>query len=465
MNFLKSVKLNRIIVFFILSIILLYSCAPGIVKAADDRTITFSQSYVGVFESSDSSISSERTYCATGLGNFVILTYADVNHFDDASGYAFNSYLVSNSSFTVKLSSYIINDTPINVSDDTYSATSYNNYFYYNLSGLWDQTNCYESFSMRGYLNIRRFDASVMSSLDALKKDLDDGSVDLSSDDYQDDEAKEKYAIYNSDLDLSSFGAHSYQAFTLSKDDDGWHFTTPSEAGIRYTWTYNHEIKNAYIKFTYYGDYYAKAFNPSYKDGVLSLGGEGISNVVSLSYSRSLKEKMIYNIGDVNVALKSKYGYSSVYSFVPKEIIAQCFATVDGEFCRSRAYRVNMDMVRDDKGDFWILEPTDSDPLPDDFVPDYDDPEPNSPAPDIVPDFDDTTPNPYPPNPTQPDYPDDGGLLSGLKWFYETLQGFKSSLGAFPALVSSVFSFLPPQVITLIGISIVGIILLRFLGR
>lgn len=206
-------------------------------------------------------------------------------------------------------------------------------------------------------------------------------------------------------------------------------------------------------------------FDPVYTDGVLSLSGDGQPNVVSMSYARSLKEKMIYTKADLYNALYAKYGYSKIFAFETKYVYAQCFGYVDGEFCRSRTYRVNYDMVKED-GDTWILEPTGSDPLPSEYFPDDSNPTPKPSDPDPDPgEWKDTTPNPLPPNSTDPDFPTDNSLLNALKWLYETLNGLKDSLGAFPSLVNSVFGFLPQPVILLLGASIILVVIMRFAGR
>ena len=45
------------------------------------------------------------------------------------------------------------------------------------------------------------------------------------------------------------------------------------------------------------------------------------------------------------------------------------------------------------------------------------------------------------------------------------MQSMVSSLGEFPTMVNAVFGYLPVQLITAIGVLLVAIVLLRFLGR
>ncbi len=47
-----------------------------------------------------------------------------------------------------------------------------------------------------------------------------------------------------------------------------------------------------------------------------------------------------------------------------------------------------------------------------------------------------------------------------LVWFLKQLTNLKDALGEFPALISSVFGFLPPQLLTLIGVGIAAIIII-----
>lgn len=324
--------------------------------------------------------------------------------------------------------------------------------------GTWGSQDC-SNFSLSA--------PNVMNFVDEPDVDAIVATVDLTKDSYLNYDVLEKEAVYNNSLDLASFGAHAYQKWSVKRnpDNSGWDFISDEEAGTRYEWTYKTDIEDSYIKFTYYGNYFEKMFDPVYNDGVLSLSGDGVQNVVSMSCARSLKEKMIYTKADLFNALYAKYGYSKIYAFETKYVYAQCFGYVNGEFCRSRTYRVNYDMVRED-GDTWILEPTGSDPLPEEYIPDDSDPTPRPSDPDPDPgDWEDTTPNPLPPNPADPDFPTDNSILNALRWLYETLSGLKDSLGAFPSLVNSVFGFLPQPVILLLGASIVLVVVMRFAGR
>ena len=55
--------------------------------------------------------------------------------------------------------------------------------------------------------------------------------------------------------------------------------------------------------------------------------------------------------------------------------------------------------------------------------------------------------------------------MNSFTWMYRNMQSMVSSLGEFPTMVNAVFGYLPVQLITAIGVLLVAIILLRFLGR
>lgn len=55
--------------------------------------------------------------------------------------------------------------------------------------------------------------------------------------------------------------------------------------------------------------------------------------------------------------------------------------------------------------------------------------------------------------------------MNSFTWMYRNMQSMVSSLGEFPAMVNAVFGYLPVQYITSIGVLLVAIVLLRFLGR
>lgn len=55
--------------------------------------------------------------------------------------------------------------------------------------------------------------------------------------------------------------------------------------------------------------------------------------------------------------------------------------------------------------------------------------------------------------------------MNSFTWMYRNMQSMVSSLGKFPTMVNAVFGYLPVQYITAIGVLLVAIVLLRFLGR
>lgn len=453
----KSYKMSylcRKVTVFVFLVML--CCTSFIISHAEDseREIKIKQVAELFNDKNELTLTRTRYFKITGNGNFVIYSYKTTND----TGISVFSYLFSDKVFTGLQS-----DTGRAGSDwNGVGYYAYNGVYYAILNSFLSELT---SASCNGYANLKL--VSTYDDIPTPQEIIDSGTLDLTKDSYLSSDELEKSAVYNSSLDLTSFGAHAYQKWSVKREPDnsGWNFITDEEAGTRYDWTYKTEVEGSYIKFTYYGNYYEKMFDPVYTDGVLSLSGDGQPNVVSMSYARSLKEKMIYTKADLYNALYAKYGYSKIFAFETKYVYAQCFGYVDGEFCRSRTYRVNYDMVKED-GDTWILEPTGSDPLPSEYFPDDSNPTPKPSDPDPDPgEWKDTTPNPLPPNSTDPDFPTDNSLLNALKWLYETLNGLKDSLGAFPSLVNSVFGFLPQPVILLLGASIILVVIMRFAGR
>lgn len=55
--------------------------------------------------------------------------------------------------------------------------------------------------------------------------------------------------------------------------------------------------------------------------------------------------------------------------------------------------------------------------------------------------------------------------INSFTWMYRNMQSMVSSLGEFPTMVNTVFGYLPVQLVTAIGVLLVAIVLLRFLGR
>lgn len=55
--------------------------------------------------------------------------------------------------------------------------------------------------------------------------------------------------------------------------------------------------------------------------------------------------------------------------------------------------------------------------------------------------------------------------LNSFTWLYRNLKAMIDGLGEFPTMVSTVFGFLPPQLITALSMFLVALVILRFLGR
>lgn len=55
--------------------------------------------------------------------------------------------------------------------------------------------------------------------------------------------------------------------------------------------------------------------------------------------------------------------------------------------------------------------------------------------------------------------------INSFTWMYRNLQSMVQSLGQLPTMISSIFGFLPNQVITAISVLLIAVVLMRFLGR
>lgn len=55
--------------------------------------------------------------------------------------------------------------------------------------------------------------------------------------------------------------------------------------------------------------------------------------------------------------------------------------------------------------------------------------------------------------------------INSFTWMYRNLQSMAQTLGQLPSMVSAIFGFLPSQVITAIGVLLIAVVLMRFLGR
>lgn len=55
--------------------------------------------------------------------------------------------------------------------------------------------------------------------------------------------------------------------------------------------------------------------------------------------------------------------------------------------------------------------------------------------------------------------------INSFTWMYRNLQSMVQSLGQLPTMVSTIFGFLPNQVITALSVLLIAVVLMRFLGR
>ena len=188
-----------------------------------------------------------------------------------------------------------------------------------------------------------------------------------------------------------------------------------------------------------------------------------MSNIRRNDLSYLFKQKDMVSLA------KSSLNKTNGFGFVVKYMYIQSFGTVDGQFCRGRIYKLNADLVTDygnadAENDEYFPEITDGDPMPPEYEPAPDDPDPEKTEPDPDPDDDTTIITPIP-KPDEPIFDSDLDLLKALSIFFDGLKSSIALLGNFPAFIANIFGFLPSSVISLIGLSIVAVIVLRFIGR
>ena len=308
-----------------------------------------------------------------------------------------------------------------------------------------------------GLVNIKNVDGSDW--LKYLKSDIDNGYFDLTKDDYLDNEQKEPNAPYNKDLDFLTLKGDYKVKYTIEKDNDGkWNFITPDEAGILLEWTNRQDIDAAYVQISAYGEFYEGFWASTYINT-----GITVSNIRRNDLSYLFKQKDMVSLA------KSSLNKTNGFGFVVKYMYIQSFGTVDGQFCRGRIYKLNADLVTDygnadAENDEYFPEITDGDPMPPEYEPAPDDPDPEKTEPDPDPDDDTTIITPIP-KPDEPIFDSDLDLLKALSIFFDGLKSSIALLGNFPAFIANIFGFLPSSVISLIGLSIVAVIVLRFIGR
>lgn len=456
----KSYKMScfcRKVTAFILVVLLFMSLFSLVTVHAEDsdRTITLKFSYEQFFGAKQNA-DYNWTYKLTGKGKFVVRSYRFRHDTDEKNGsFSMNFRVFSDKPFTAELSMS-------GGRAGTFSPAQVFNYkgIYYISNGVVGGLSPkYEGHVLTeiwsGFANLK-----VVPSKDDIptgEEIIDSGTLDLTKDDYLDDD--EKTAVYNRDLDFLTLKGDYKVKYTIEKDGNGkWNFITPDEAGILLEWTNRKDIDGAYVKVTAYGEFYEGFWASTYINT-----GITVSDIRRNDLSHLLRQKDMVSLA------QSGLGKPSGFGFVVKYMYIQSFGTIDGQFCRGRIYKLDSDLVTDygnadSEYDEYFPEITDGDSMPPEYEPDPDDPDPEKTEPDPDPDDDTTIITPVP-KPDDPIFDSDLDLLKALSVFFDGLKSSMVILGNFPAFIANIFGFLPSSVISLIGLSIVAVIILRFIGR
>lgn len=442
---------------FILVVLLFMSLFSLVTVHAEDsdRTITLKFSYEQFFGAKQNA-DYNWTYKLTGKGKFVVRSYRFRHDTDEKNGsFSMNFRVFSDKPFTAELSRS-------GGRAGTFSPAqvfSYKGIYYISNGVAGGLSPKYEGHVLTeiwsGFANLK-----VVPSKDDIptgEEIIDSGTLDLTKDDYLDDD--EKTAVYNRDLDFLTLKGDYKVKYTIEKDGNGkWNFITPDEAGILLEWTNRKDIDGAYVKVTAYGEFYEGFWASTYINT-----GITVSDIRRNDLSHLLRQKDMVSLA------QSGLGKPSGFGFVVKYMYIQSFGTIDGQFCRGRIYKLDSDLVTDygnadSEYDEYFPEITDGDSMPPEYEPDPDDPDPEKTEPDPDPDDDTTIITPVP-KPDDPIFDSDLDLLKALSVFFDGLKSSMVLLGNFPAFIANIFGFLPSSVISLIGLSIVAVIILRFIGR
>ena len=393
----------------------------------------------------------------SGAGNFVVHS-AKKSYLDESSGcytrIAF-IYICSDKSFTANLNESTYSDGKSSSSSEYELNVVTINDIYVATIGVTLGKGLISDI----YLNAPNqhtipsdYDGSYIDELIAV------GAIDLSKDDYKELVFDESTATYDVNLDFASLGAESNSAWTVSKGDDGYTLTTPSTAGVNIYWKNKQYVENSYVKIYFNGKYYKKFLDIKYVDGAISLSGEGASSSVEYDKIDRSSNSVFFLYNDILSECIKQNNYDGGYSFVIDNIQLQCYAEIDGIVKKSRIYKIDFDLLRENGttdtvfNDASNVTYSTTDSVLGDFTTAYDDLE-------FVADIDADKPI------YEYDEVEINSFIKFFKWFYEMLQGITNSLGQFPQLLTSVFGFLPKEVTIIIGLALGAAVILRFLGR
>lgn len=435
--------------FTIIAILFIQLFVPLLVHAEslNDRTIHFNvRSVLTSVKNPTASYSYDNSASVKGIGHFVVKSF----HYEDKTDDKFGATL------------YVYSDKPFTYGHD--NADKYNclvkNGIYYCALGFQSSALSSYTYVYSGLINCTDF-SSESAYEEAIENSFD--SLDLSKDDYKELVFDDSTTVSTDDLSLASLGSYTKSACTLSKTDSGWDFVMPSEAGVNVNWTYKKQVDGSFMRLTYKGKFRKSILDVSYVDKQIVIGGEGVDATVVIDNIDCSNTDYFISYQDLLAKCKEQNNFDKGYNFEIENIYVQRFAKIGDNLCRSRLYRVGMEMRTDistdgSASDTITLKPTTAvkgttDSSSDNFVGDTD-------QSDFVTDI--VADKPI----TDIDFSDgDNTFLQQFLWFYNCLQSLKKSIGQFPALIAEVFSFLPSQFILFIGLAISAVIVLRLIGR
>lgn len=445
---------------FLFLLVMLSMQLPGPVVVHADRAKGDAYFQVRIrYMSGKTAVSRVNSVSLEGDGHFNVRT-ARTSFVTRPGYYEIHTYVFSDMPFKVSAFSYVQENTtggdtqvykgslPIPEVEEKEFNNGLACYYVEINHGTWGSQDC-SNFSLSA--------PNVINFVEEPDVDAIAATVDLTRDDYLDD--GEKAAVYNRDLDFLTLKGDYKVKYTIEKDGNGkWNFITPDEAGILLEWTNRKDIDGAYVKVTAYGEFYEGFWASTYTNT-----GITVSDIRRNDLSHLLRQKDMVSLA------QSSLGKPSGFGFVVKYMYIQSFGTIDGQFCRGRIYKLDSDLVTDygnadSEYDEYFPEITGGDSMPPEYEPDPGDPDPEKTEPDPDPDDDTTIITPVP-KPDEPVFDSDLDLLKAVSVFFDGLKSSMVLLGDFPAFIANIFGFLPSPVISLIGLSIAAVIVLRFIGR
>lgn len=443
-----------IIAFMIIITLMLQLFNPLVVHAEEERELAFDTSLT-LFKDEETTPFWKNSK-AKGQGHFVATSFSYITDTE----YSLRMFIISEKPFYRTLySSTAYGQT--STTTDIVQATYYGGLYYLSVADYAGIYTAGTQVQSKGFVNTTV--CSDKNFFDTLKERIDNNYYDLSKDDYKELVFDDSTTVSTDDLSLASLGSYTKSACTLSKTENGWNFIMPSEAGVDVNWTYKKDIEGSFIRLTYKGKFRKSILDVSYVDKQIVIGGEGVDATVIIDNIDCSNTDYFISYRDLLEKCKEQNNFDKGYNFEIENIYVQRFAKIGDNLCRSRLYRVGMEMRTDIStdgtgSDTITLKPTTAvkgttDSTSDNFAGDSD-------QSDFVTDI--ITDKPI----TDIDFSDGNNtFLQQFLWFYNCLQSLKSAIGQFPALIAEIFSFLPSQFILFIGLAISVVIVLRLIGR